>query len=338
VDFEIGSQFAVAGEPGEHPVHDTVTNQYRHLNFFQYECSLEVRVPRLKLPDGSVRQVSPPWAGKLSGFTLLFEAFVLDMCREMTFSGVAQVCGLSKHRVMSICERYVDTAVAAADFSEVRRLAVDETSRTKVQDYVMLFADAERRAVLFVAEGNEAATVEGFEANLCLHGGKPTQIEAVSMDMWPALIKGVTEHFPNAQITFDKFHVIAPASTAVDATRRIEQKIDPSIKGLRWALLKDRSKLRTEQRADLDELVAHMTTKRTARAWLYREQLRDIMTRRQPNVVRTLLKQWCTNVMRSKAEPMKEVAAMIRNHFEGILAWVTTRRTNGFLKAINGLL
>ena len=61
------------------------------------------------------------------------------------------------------------------------------------------------------------------------------------------------------------------------------------------------------------------------------------MTRRQPNVVRGLLKQWCTNVMRSKVEPMKEVAAMIRNHFEGILAWVTTRQTNGFLEAINGL-
>jgi transposase len=41
--------------------------------------------------------------------------------------------------------------------------------------------------------------------------------------------------------------------------------------------------------------------------------------------------------MRSKVEPMKEVAAMIRNHFEGILAWVTTRQTNGFLEAINGL-
>jgi transposase len=157
------------------------------------------------------------------------------------------------------------------------------------------------------------------------------------MDMWPAFIKGVTEHFPSAQITFDKFHVIAHASTAVDETRRIEQKVDPSIKGLRWALLKDRSKLRTEQRADLDELVAHMTTKRTARAWLYREQLRDIMSRLQPNVVRSLLKQWCTNVMRSKVEPMKEVAAMIRNHFDGILAWVTTRQTNGFLEAINGL-
>ena len=51
-------------------MHDTVPKRYRHLNFFQHECFLDVRVPWVKLPDGAVRQVKPPWAGKLSGFTL----------------------------------------------------------------------------------------------------------------------------------------------------------------------------------------------------------------------------------------------------------------------------
>ncbi len=337
VDFEVGTHFAVPGQSGEHPVHDTVTKTYRHLNFFQHECELDVRVPRVKCPDGSVRQVTPPWAGKLSGFTLLFEAFVLLLCREMTFSGVARVTALSVHRVMALCDRYVTEAVSAADFSEVRRIAIDETSRAKGHDYVTLFADAQARKVIYVAEGNEAVTVEGFAGNLCAHHGKPTQIEVVSIDMWPAFIRGVTDHLPNAQITFDKFHVIAHASTAIEETRRLEQKLDPSIKGLRWALLKDRSKLNASQRAELDSLLAHMTTKRTARAWHYREQLREILTRKQPHVVRALLNRWCTNVLRSKVEAMKDVAQMIRNHFEGILAWVTSRQTNGFLEAINGL-
>ena len=155
--------------------------------------------------------------------------------------------------------------------------------------------------------------------------------------MWPAFIKGVSEQFPNAQITFDKFHVIAHASEAITKTRRQEQKVDPGLKGLRWVVLKDRSKLHRAQRAELDALLAQMTTRRTARAWLYREQLREILNRKQPNVVRALLRQWCTNVMRSKVEPMKEVAQMIRNRFEGVLAWVSTRQTNGFLEAINGL-
>jgi transposase len=155
--------------------------------------------------------------------------------------------------------------------------------------------------------------------------------------MSPAFIAGVEEHFPNAQITFDKFHVISHASDAITETRREEQKLDPTLKGLRWVLLTDRAKLSGAQRAELDALLAHMTTKRTARAWQYREQLREILSRKQPNVVRALLKQWCTNVPRSKVEPMKEVASMIPNHFEGVLAWVTSRQTNGFLEAINGL-
>jgi transposase len=337
VDFEVGSRFAVPGQSGEHPVHDTVTKTYRHLNFFQHECELEVRLPRVKLPDGSVRQVNPPWAGKLSGFTLLFEAFVLLLCREMPFSGVARITGVSVHRVMALAERYVNAAVAATDLSEVRRLAIDETSRAKGHDYVTVFADEQARKVIYVAEGNEAATVEAFAGNLRAHHGKPTEIESASIDMWPAFIRGITDNFPNAQITFDKFHVISHASTAIDTMRRAEQKLDPSLKGLRWTLLKDRSKLSRAQRSGLDALLAHMTSTRTARAWLYREQLREILTRKQPNVVRILLNQWCTNVLRSKVEPMKEVAQLIRKHFEGILAWVTSRQTNGFLEAINGL-
>lgn len=155
--------------------------------------------------------------------------------------------------------------------------------------------------------------------------------------MWPAYLKGVTEHLPHAQITFDKFHVIAHASTAIDKTRRIEQKSDPALKGLRWTLLKDRERLSQESRADLDALLVKITTKRTARAWLYREQLREILERKQINVMRALLSQWCTNVMRSKVIPMKEVAQLIRNHLEGIVAWAQTRQTIGFLEALNGL-
>jgi transposase len=337
IDFHPGSRFAVPGEAGEHGAHDTVSKGYRHLNFFQHECELEVRIPRVKLPDGSVRQVVPPWAGKLSGFTLLFEAFVLALCREMTFRGVSRITGLSVHRVMAICERYVDEAVSLSDHSEVKRLAMDETSKAKGHSYVTLFADAEQRRVLFVADGNERAAVETFARNFRLHRGQPSEVESISMDMWPAFISGAEQYFPHAQITFDKFHVIAKASEAIDKMRRIEQKDDPSLKGLRWVLLKDRGRLNAAQRAELDELVAQMTTKRTARAWLYREQLREIFTRKQPNVVRGLLKQWCSNVLRSKVEPMHEVASMILNHFEGVLAWVSSRQTNGFMEAINSL-
>jgi transposase len=322
IDFTPGSQFAVAGVEGMHPVHDTVSKRYRHLNFFQYECHLEVRVPRVKLPDGAVRQVEPPWAGKLSGFSLLFEALVLVLCQQMPFRAVARLVNLSAHRAQAICRVYVDLAVAQADYSEVRHLAIDETSRARGHDYVTLAADSARRAVIFVSEGRDGQAIAALAQDLTAHGGDPNAIEGTSIDMSPAFIK---------------FHVVAHASTAVDKTRRIEQRGDPSLKGLRWKLLKDRRALSSEEHAELDGLLAQLTTKRTARAWLYREQLREVLDRKQINVVRAMLQQWCTNVLRSKVEPMKDVAHLIRYHLEGIISWAQTRQTNGFLEAINGL-
>ena len=271
------------------------------------------------------------------GFTLLFEALILAMCRQMPFAAVARLVGESWHRVVAICDRYVELALEKADLSKLTMLAVDETSCRRGHNYLTFAADAAAHKVVFVTEGRDAGTICAFSQFLLGHKGTPEQIACVSIDMSPAFIKGVTKYLPNARITFDKFHIVAHASKAVDETRRSEQKTDPSLKGLRWALLKDRQRLGESQRADLDAFVAQATTKRTARAWLYREQLREILDRKQINVVSAMLKRWCANVRRSKVEAMKKVAQMILDHFEGVAAWAQTRQTNGFLEAINGL-
>ena len=106
---------------------------------------------------------------------------------------------------------------------------------------------------------------------------------------------------------------------AVDEIPRLEQEVGPALKGLCWALLRDRSRLSQ------------------LRVWPYCEQWRDILDRKQIHVVSKMLRRWCGNVMRSKVEPMKDVARLIRRHFDGIIAWAQTRQTNGFIEAINGL-
>ena len=337
IDFAPGTRFGVAGHAGLHPVHDTVAKDYRHLNFFQHECHLRVRTPRVKLPDGSVRLVEPDFAGRLAGFTLLFEALILMLAQQMPFAAVARIAGESAYRVTQVCRRYVEEALAQADFSDVKALAIDETSRARGHDYITLVADAIQRKVLFVTEGRDAKTIKALAADLHTHGCSPQQIESVSIDMSPAFIKGVTEELPNARLTFDKFHVIAHANLAVDKTRRVEQRSDPSLKGMRWTLLKDAFNLKPEAGAALHGLITAPKLTRTARAWIYKEQLREILDRKQVNVMRDALKHWCVCVMRSKVEAMKEVAALVRRHLEGIVAWAQTRQTNGFLEAINGL-
>lgn len=337
IDFERGSRFAHAGHGGTHPVHDTQTKRYRHLNFFQHECFLEVRTPRVKLKDGRVALVSPPWAGRLSGFTLLFEALVLAMSREMPFAAVARLAGLSWHRVRAICGSYVEQALEQADLSDLRHVAIDETSRAKGHNYVTAVADTELRKLVFLAEGRKSGAIREFTEYLERHGGDSDSISRATIDMSAAFIKGVAEHLPKAELTHDKFHVLALASKAVDETRRMEQRLHPELKGLRWTLLKKRESLKPAQRQDLDQLVARVVSRRTARAWLYREQLREILNRKQINVAMGMLHQWCTNVNRSKVEPMKAVARTIRKHQQGIAAWARTRETNGLLEAFNGL-
>jgi transposase len=159
--------------------------------------------------------------------------------------------------------------------------------------------------------------------------------------MSPAFIKGCARSLPNARVTFDKVHVVWHANAAVDRTRRIEQRSDPALgrtlKGMRWTLPEDAFSLSVKAGAALHESIRAPKMTRTARARVYKERLREILDRRQIDAMRRALSHRCGCVMCSKVEPMKDVAALVRRHLEGIVAWVQTRQTNGFLEALNGL-
>jgi transposase len=160
IDFKAGSRFSVAGHEGGHPAHDTATKTYRYLNFFQHECHMHVRTPRVKLPNGSVCLVEPDFAGRLSGFTLQFEAFILMLSGQMPSAAVSRIVGESAHWVLVVCEKYVEMAFGLADHLDVTALAIDETSRARGHSYVAFAADADATRVLFVTEERDAKTIK----------------------------------------------------------------------------------------------------------------------------------------------------------------------------------
>ncbi|HKM81868.1 MAG TPA: helix-turn-helix domain-containing protein, partial [Candidatus Acidoferrum sp.] len=129
VDFPRGSRFACAecGREGC-AVHDTKDETWRHLDFFQHRTLLHARVPRVSCPDCGVRKVATPWARAGSGFTLLFEAYVLALAKTMPIANAAKRLGEHDTRLWRIVEHYVWRAVEALDLSQVRRIAADETS------------------------------------------------------------------------------------------------------------------------------------------------------------------------------------------------------------------
>lgn len=242
------------------------------------------------------------------------------------------------HRVLAICRRYVALALAEADFSEVTALAIDETSCVRGHDYITLAADAVKRRVLSVTVGRDAKAIATIAAELAEHGCPLEQIESVSIDMSPAFIKGVGEQLPNARIANDQVPHRAARQRrgGQDAAHRAAQRQVPQGHApSRCSRTAPASSPRLA--ADLDALIARMASVRTARAWVYKERLREILQRKQINVVRAMLLHWCRCVMRSKVEPVKAAATLVRCPLKGIVAWAQTRQTNGFLEAINGL-
>jgi transposase len=196
IDFVAGSRFAAPGVEGLHRVHDTQTKRLRHLNFFQHECYLEVRAPRVKLPDGRVVLIGPDWLGKLSGFTQLFEALVPgpgpadDLCRgRQAGQRVLAPCACD---LFTLCR----SCVAESDLSPVTAVAIDETACRRGHDYLTIAADADERKVVFETEGRDATTIARFAAHLATHKARPEQITTVSIDMSPAFIGVVTDHLP----------------------------------------------------------------------------------------------------------------------------------------------
>ncbi len=213
LDFPRGSRFPCPeGDCAECEVHDTSEKRWRHLDFFQHQAFLIARVPRVRCPEHGVRQVALAWARPGSGFTLLFEALLMAMVSEMPVNALAGLVGEHDTRVWRVVHHYVDEARADQDLSGVERVGVDETSNKRGQDYVSIFADLDEGRAIFATEGRDAAVYKRFVSDLEAHGGSAAQITEVCQDMSQSFLAGALEHLPEAQITFDRYHVKAQLS------------------------------------------------------------------------------------------------------------------------------
>jgi transposase len=337
IDFKTGGRF-----PCPHcahancPVHDTSMQEWRHLDFFQHQAFLHARTPRVTCPDCGVKQIAVPWARPGSGFTLLFEALAMTLMTAMPVATAARLMKEHDTKLWRVLHHWVEAARARADYSAVRRVAIDETAAKRGHDYVSLFVDIDARRVLFVADGKDANTVAAFADDLEAHGGDASNIKEVCIDMSAAFIKGVGHNLTEAQVTFDKFHAVKLVNDSVDEVRRQEAKNRPELKRSRYLWLKNDSNLSAEGRANLAALTKlHL---KTARAYQLRLAFQDLYSQRDYEWGRLHLERWYSWAIRSRLEPMKAVARTVMRHAEGILRWFDSRIANGLIEGINSLV
>lgn len=338
IDFEPGSTFScpVCGAEGA-KAYDTQERTWRHLNFFQHETYLHARVPRVGCPRGcGIKTVEVPWARSRSGFTALFEALIMVMAREMPVAAIASMVGEHDTRIWRVLHHHVEEARREADYSEVQRVGMDETASRRGHNYISLFFDLDAKRLLYGAEGRDQETVTAFAGDLRAHKGDPDQVKQVCCDMWPAYIAGVEASFPQANITFDHFHIMKIVNHAVDEVRRQEAKTTKILKKTRYLWLKNPANLSAEQRRKMESLTTHNL--KTARAYQIRLTLKEFFLQPTREAGEAFLKRWYFWATHSRLQPIIQAAKTIKRHWEGILNWFGSCITIGILEGFNSLI
>lgn len=157
------------------------------------------------------------------------------------------------------------------------------------------------------------------------------------MDMSVSFQTGAAEHFPQAEVCFDRFHVVALSSTALDEVRRAEVKSEPELKGTRWSLHKKPADWTVKQTQTMHWL--QRTHLKTARAWRIKQALRAIyIAAKTPDQARPLLKRWLSWASRCRMEPFKRLARTLTKHLPGVLNGFQVGKHNGRVEAMNRAL
>ncbi len=358
IDFEVRFTAKAMACPGcgtgAQPVHDRLRRSWRHLDFFQFEAWLHADVPRVACGGcGKTTQLGVPWAREGSGFTALFEALALALCRDLPVRQAAALLRCADKQLWRRISFYVDQARAVDDMSAVQIIGIDETSLRRGQNYITVVHDLAAKRLLFATEGRDHQTVVDFATDLIAHGGDPEQIRHVCQDMSAAYAKGVAQALPKAQISYDRYHVVAMANEAMDKVRQAELRDEPqavakalgtserkTIKGLMWGMRKNPSGWSRTQINAMHWL--QQSGLKSARAWRLKMALREVYARaaasNDPISAKAELTAWLSWARRCRLEPLKKLAKTISERLTAVVRGMTDNRSNAFVEAMNGLL
>ncbi|MBW8876541.1 MAG: ISL3 family transposase [Acidobacteria bacterium] len=320
------------------PGYDHLPRRWRHLDTCQYPTILVAMVPRVNCPDHGVKQIRVPWGEPGSRFTALFEALIIDWLKEASVSAVARQLGLTWHEVDGVMSGAVRRGLARRTPKLPRQIGVDETSFQRRHEYVTVVIDREAKVVSHVADGRGREVLDAYYESHPL--AQREAVLSVTMDMWGPYIASTYEHIPSAEtkIAFDKFHVAQHLGTAVDKVRRQEHRVlraegDEQLTKTKYLWLSNPDELTDEAWQRFEPL--RRSSLKTARAWAIKEYAMSLWSYRRPAWAQRAWQRWYSWAIRSRLEPIKKVARMVKTHLDGIVTAVVKGITNARSESVN---
>lgn len=320
--------------------YDANERRWRHLDTCQYRTILVATVPRVRCPEHGVRQVGVPWSEERSRFTALFEALVIDwLAATENISAVAKGLRLTWEEVAGIRSRAVARGLARRGRATLpAAIGVDETSVKRGHEYITVVNSLGEARVLDVIDHRSEASLDAFWSQY--EPSELLRVEKVAMDMWSPYIASTSRFLRDAEdkIVFDKFHILKHLGDAVDKVRRREHRElrtsgDSRLLKTRYLWLTRPDRLDRDSRQHLDALRAGSL--RTARAFRYKEHASQLWGYIRRWVAERAWKRWLHGALRCQLEPIRRVARMIRNHWDGVINAATSDITNAMSESMN---
>jgi len=287
---------------------------------------------RVECPEHGVVVEHIPWSEGKRPITTAMMGFLARWARHLSWRQTARAFQTSWETVYRSVEWFVQWGLARRSLAGIEAIGIDEIHWGKGKRAanfltVIYQIDRDCRRLLWVGRRRTQATLRrGLTA---LGPGVVSGVRYVCSDMWRAYLKVIAAKAPQALHVLDRFHITMHLNQAVDQVRRAEtgrlrgRPMAQKLKHMRWKLLRRGNRVRGQAKQRLWGLLR--TKLATGRAWMLKETFQDFWRYRSLNWAAAFLDVWCCRAMRSRIEPMKRVARMLRTHQELQLNWFRAR-------------
>lgn len=290
---------------------------------------------------GAVKTERLDWLANNPFYTKRFAFFVGRRCRDSSIKAVADELLLDWHTVKELDKQYMAEQLRRAGNPTPRAIGIDEIAIGRGHSYRIVVSDLIRRRPIWF--GGQDRSEQGLDAFYAWLGReKSSKIRLAVMDMWKAFRNSTLKegNAPQAEIVFDKFHVLRHLQTALDQVRKSEYarltgKDRRFIKGQKYTLLSRWRNLTLKGKKALKLLFK--VNKRLNTAYLLKESFEQLWDYETPGWAQRFFANWRDALKWQRLEPYEKFAAMIEAHWDGIVAYCHTdnKVALGFVEGLN---
>ena len=325
------------GKPGR--INQYIKRKINDIPFFGCRCVIEIELAQVFISRNERRVEACEFVDKGYFYTIRFCRLISGLCRYVSISTIARHFGLRWETVKNMDRDYLEKTLPALDPSlllNLKYIGVDEVARSKGHDYMTVVYDLETGILIGVEKGRTSEVFSSFLKKL--PDETKRQIKAVAMDMGIPYQSAVKQELPNADIVFDRFHVMQNFSRAIKNQRRVEFRKANSkgrelIKGSLYLLLRNRENLNDNQGGRLDELLS--MNKNLSELYLLKEQLQTLWMAMTYEDMESKLNQWCKMADQTEMIYIKKFAQLLRRHCVGICNYAKHPLTTARIEAGN---